>query len=42
MHAFLITTVTGFVVRLFADDYREAVKAALENGDTPAEVTQIA
>ncbi len=42
MHAFLVTTITGFVVRIFAEDYREAVKAALEAGDTPAEVTQIA
>jgi len=42
MHTYLITTVTGFVVKLFADDYREAVKTAIERGDTPAEVTQIA
>lgn len=42
MHAFLITTVTGIVVKLFAEDYRDAVKTAIERGDTPAEVTQIA
>ena len=42
MHAFLIQTVVGIVVRVFADDRRSAVATAMANGDIPVEVTQIA
>ncbi len=42
MHIFMIQTVVGIVVRVFADDRREAVSVAMANGDIPVEVTQIA